>query len=45
MPSKERLMILEDKKKKLEEKIEQGLPRFMEEGIRWDRKRPGFKKG
>lgn len=31
--------------KKLEEKIEQGLQRFMQGGIRWDKKRAGFKKG
>ncbi len=30
--------------KKLEEKIEQGFERFLEEGIRWEKKRPGFKK-
>lgn len=30
--------------KKLEEKIEQGFQRFLEEGIRWEKKRPGFKK-
>jgi hypothetical protein len=30
--------------KKLEEKIEEGLQRFMQEGIQWDRKKPGFKK-
>jgi hypothetical protein len=30
--------------KKLEEKIEQGLQRFFEEGIRWEKKKPGFKK-
>ena len=30
--------------KRLQEKIEQGLQRFMEEGIQWDKKKPGFKK-
>ena len=29
---------------KLEEKIEQGFQRFLDEGIRWDKKKPGFKK-
>jgi hypothetical protein len=29
---------------KLEEKIEQGFQHFLEKGIRWDKKRPGFKK-
>ena len=28
--------------KRLEEKIEQGLTRFMEEGTQWDKKMPGF---
>jgi hypothetical protein len=28
--------------KKLEEKIEQGFNRFTEEGIQWERKKPGF---
>ena len=30
--------------KKLENKIEEGLGRFLEEGIRWEKKRPGFKR-
>ena len=30
--------------KKLEEKIEKGFERFMEQGNRWEKKRPGFKK-
>jgi hypothetical protein len=30
--------------KKLEEKIEKGLETFFQEGIRWDKKKPGFKK-
>jgi hypothetical protein len=30
--------------RKLEEKIEQGFQRFLDEGIRWDKKKPGFKK-
>jgi hypothetical protein len=30
--------------RKLEAKIEQGCERFVEEGIRWDKKKPGFKK-
>jgi hypothetical protein len=30
--------------KKLEEKIEQGFERFLETGIRWEKKRPAFKK-
>jgi hypothetical protein len=30
--------------KKLEEKIEQGFQHFLEEGIRWEKKKPGFKK-
>jgi hypothetical protein len=29
---------------KLEEKIEQGFQRFLDEGVRWDKKKPGFKK-
>jgi hypothetical protein len=29
---------------KLDAKIEQGFKHFIEEGIRWDKKRPGFKK-
>ena len=29
---------------KLQEKMEQGFQRFLDEGIRWDRKKPGFKK-
>jgi hypothetical protein len=29
---------------KLEEKIEQGFQRFLDEGIRWDKKKAGFKK-
>jgi hypothetical protein len=30
--------------KKLEDKIEEGLQRFIQEGIQWDKKKPGFKK-
>jgi hypothetical protein len=30
--------------KKLEEKIEEGFQRFFEEGIRWEKKKAGFKK-
>jgi hypothetical protein len=30
--------------KKLEEKIEQGFQLFLEEGIRWEKKKPGFGK-
>ena len=30
--------------KKLEEKIEQGFTRFLEHGIRWEKKRVGFRK-
>jgi hypothetical protein len=30
--------------KKLEDKIEAGLEHFFEEGIRWEKKKPGFKK-
>ena len=30
--------------KKLEATIEEGFERFMEEGVRWEKKRPGFKK-
>jgi hypothetical protein len=30
--------------KKLEEKIEEGLQRFIQESIQWDKKKPGFKK-
>jgi hypothetical protein len=29
---------------KLEAKIEEGFERFIEDGIRWDKKKPGFKK-
>ncbi len=29
---------------KLAEKIEQGFQRFVDEGIQWEKKRPGFKK-
>jgi len=29
---------------KLQEKMEQGFQQFLDEGIRWDRKKPGFKK-
>jgi hypothetical protein len=29
---------------KLQEKIDQGFQRFIENGIRWERKKPGFKK-
>jgi hypothetical protein len=29
---------------KLESKIEEGFHRFIEDGIRWDKKKPGFKK-
>lgn len=31
--------------KKLEEKMQENLQRFMEEGVRWEKKRPGFRKG
>jgi hypothetical protein len=31
--------------KKLEAKIEEGFDRFIDEGIRWEKKKPGFKKG
>ena len=27
-----------------QEKIDEGLQRFLEDGIRWDKKKPGFKK-
>jgi hypothetical protein len=30
--------------KKLEEKMEQGFECFLEEGIRWEKKKAGFKK-
>lgn len=30
--------------KKLEEKIEQGFERFLDQGIRWEKKKAGFKK-
>ncbi len=30
--------------KKLESRIEEGLQRFLHEGIRWEKKKPGFKK-
>ena len=30
--------------KKLEEKIEQGFQRFVDEGIQWQKKKPGFRK-
>jgi len=30
--------------KKLETKMEEGFQRFIEEGIRWEKKRVGFKK-
>ncbi len=30
--------------KKLEEKIEAGFQRFLENGIRWEKRKPGFKK-
>jgi len=29
---------------KLQEKMEQGFQHFLEDGIRWDKKKPGFKK-
>jgi hypothetical protein len=29
---------------KLQQKMEQGFQRFLEDGIRWDKKKPGFKK-
>ena len=29
---------------KLEEKMEQGFQQFLEKGIRWEKKKPGFKK-
>lgn len=28
----------------LEKKIEEGLQRFLHEGIQWEKKKPGFKK-
>ena len=28
----------------LQQKMEQGFQHFLEEGIRWDKKKPGFKK-
>jgi hypothetical protein len=30
--------------KKLEQKIEEGFHRFFEDGIRWEKRNPGFKK-
>jgi hypothetical protein len=30
--------------KKLQEKIEQGFQRLLDDGIRWDKKKAGFKK-
>jgi hypothetical protein len=30
--------------KRLEAKIEEGLQRFLQEGIQWEKKKPGFKK-
>jgi hypothetical protein len=30
--------------RRLEEKIEQGFQRFLEEGIRWEKKKAGFRK-
>jgi hypothetical protein len=30
--------------KKLEEKIEEGFQRFVDQGIQWEKKKPGFKK-
>lgn len=30
--------------KKLEAKIEEGFDRFLEDGLRWEKKKPGFKK-
>lgn len=30
--------------KRIEQKIEVGLNRFLQEGIRWEKKKPGFKK-
>lgn len=30
--------------KRLEEKIEQGVEKFLQEGIRWEKKKAGFKK-
>jgi hypothetical protein len=30
--------------KKLQDKMEQGFQHFLEDGIRWDMKQPGFKK-
>jgi hypothetical protein len=30
--------------RKLQEKMEQGFQRFLEEGIRWEKKKAGFKK-
>lgn len=29
---------------KLQEKMEQGFQHFLDEGIRWEKKKPGFKK-
>ncbi len=29
---------------KRQEKMKQGFQRFLEDGIRWDKKKPGFKK-
>ena len=29
---------------KLEKKIEEGFQRFIDDGTRWDKKKPGFKK-
>jgi hypothetical protein len=30
--------------KKLEDKIDQGSEKFIHEGIRWEKRKPGFKK-
>ena len=30
--------------KKLEAKIDEGFQRFVDEGIRWEKRKPGFKK-
>ena len=30
--------------RRLQDKMEQGFQHFLEEGIRWERKKPGFKK-
>ena len=30
--------------RRLQEKMEQGFQQFLEDGIRWEKKKPGFKK-